>query len=247
MDIDQFIDIDDDSNTQHSIGAGVSSSSNHAITTANIPTTSRSNQINTNSRSNTAANLYYNDQDLEMASDHSDSSEYSDWAEEDGRKTLKPPPRTKKQRTTKTQSKRTLRVHDDDEEEQTNQIDIDEATNHSFDSTPKTKKSTSLSKKLKKIVSDDDDDEYSNSKGATKIKSDESDAQEEDEEEENEDDDDEYEDDDDYSTGVEDNQDGDKPCTSSAAISRSTKRKNKRKLKSKSQLSYQLLYNILAH
>ncbi len=169
---DQYIDIDDDSNTQHSIGAGVSSSSNHAIpttsTTAAAASTSRSNHSNNNSNSNHRSNVanYYSQQDLDMPSENnSDSSEYSDWAEEDGRKTLKPPSRTRKPRTntvsttSRTTNSRRLRVlDDDDEDENTNNIDFDDATNHSFDSTPKTKKSAASSKKQKKIVSDDDDE-----------------------------------------------------------------------------------------
>ena len=49
------------------------------------PVTTRSNGMNNR-------NTVYTNEDFQINSDESDSSEYSDWAEEEGRKTLLPPP-----------------------------------------------------------------------------------------------------------------------------------------------------------
>jgi hypothetical protein len=140
---DQIIDIDEDSNTQHSIGAGAASSSNHATT----------------SRSNYLQRRHNNDIDLPSAS--SDNSDYSDWAEQDGRKTAvataSKQPRTRSKQTAKRPTtittKKTLRILEDDD----NAVDIDENTNNSFDSTPKTRKTNNSTRK-KRILSDDDND-----------------------------------------------------------------------------------------
>ena len=70
-----------------------------------------------------------------LDSEHSDSSEYSDWAEEDGKKTLKPPPRKaqraaqrtatqpqqqaaqRSSRSGRSQRRNRLQIQEDDDEE----------------------------------------------------------------------------------------------------------------------------------
>jgi hypothetical protein len=51
------------------------------------------------------------------ASETGDSSEYSDWAEEGGMKTLKPPPRKATRQKAKRSTRRVVKPVDDDEDE----------------------------------------------------------------------------------------------------------------------------------
>lgn len=108
---DQYIDIDDDSNTQHS-HMGFASTSNGPNT---------SSRANNNSRSGPPQATASNYIEPPVDSDSSISSEYSDWAEEDGKRSLKPPPRitpAKTERSNRTErSKRRLKIQDDDEDE----------------------------------------------------------------------------------------------------------------------------------
>lgn len=190
---DQYIDIDDnDSNTQHSqTMPGISN------TYGNNPSTSG--RVN-NQR---PASSYI---EPSLDSEHSDSSEYSDWAQEDGKK-LKPPPRKAQRATNQRQeqqpqrssrserSKRRLRIQDDDDEGEEGPVEVE------MDSSVVKDKRTTLSKKLKRIVSDDEEEG-----GEEKMEEDES---EEDEEETE-------------SSGEEDE---DKPCTSSSAYTRKSARR----------------------
>jgi hypothetical protein len=61
--------------------------------------------------------------DIDLDSE-SASSEYSDWAEEDGRQTLKPPPRRTRQKRNK-RKKRTLKVDEYDDENDDNNNEDD--------------------------------------------------------------------------------------------------------------------------
>jgi hypothetical protein len=142
---DQFIDIDDDSNTQHSISANP------------IATVSRANNRSSGlPAASTAASNYYLDP-LDLSD--SVSSEYSDWAEEDGRKTLKAPPRRGTRRTNRRNSKRPLKIQDDEDEEENGDAEEDSPK------TSRAKKATTA-KKLKRIVSSDEE-EANNTKKET--------------------------------------------------------------------------------
>ena len=223
---DPYIDIDDDSNTQHS-NVGFASNSNGPSTSGRA-----NNNSNRNGNQAHTASANYIDP-LDLASDRSlVSSDYSDWAEEDGRKTLKPPPRKaqRKQRTNRTaQPKRRLRINDEDEDEEPHDAQEDE----SMFQMAKIKRTT-LSKKLKKIISDEDDDEDTdqietiNPKGCSN-KGDELDEQEESDEDDEDIDEEsspDSEDEDDYA-------DTGKPCTSQAAHARTSKSTNTKRKKKK--------------
>lgn len=196
MDDGQYIDVDEDSTTQHSqLGFPASS---------NGPTTSsRAN----NSRAMFSSRSNYSEP---PESENSDSSEYSDWAEEDGKKTLKPPPRKTQQKTIQPtrseRAKRRLRIQEDDEDE------VVEVEEESFVKP----KQTTLSSKLKKIISDDDDEEEEN------VKTEQAEAEEDDSEDDSNEE---------YSS--EENENSDKPCTSQAAHARNFKSPSKRGRRSK--------------
>jgi hypothetical protein len=103
------------------------------------PVATRSNTQNTR-------NTVYINQEFQINSDSSESSEYSDWAEEEGRKTLLPPPsRTRKEK----RGRRRIKIKDDDED-----IEVDvEAEEES------TSKITRKVRKAARVIHDDDEDE----------------------------------------------------------------------------------------
>ena len=203
----QYIDIDDDSNTQHSTGL-----TNYRTTASNF------NRLQTITVPTNNNNDLYMDIDLDS---ESASSEYSDWAEEDGRQTLKPPPRRNSRQKRNKRKKRTLRVEDYDEENA--EYDEDDSF---IRATKKRTDSSRATRKAKRIVSDEEDSpkKICNSKGEEENT--ESDFSEEDQESsENELSDENY-----------DSIDGNKPCTSNTVRNAKTPKKRGRKpLKEKSR------------
>jgi bromodomain and WD repeat domain-containing protein 1/3 len=220
---DQYIDVDDDSNTQMSSSAANNLNSYPQIT--NNSSRSINNRINNASTSNNN-NINNNNNNyidpLDLASE-TESSEYSDWAEEDGRRTLKPPPRKatttkRQQRVANRRTRRQLRVMDDDEDNDVNEEE-DAAPEDESKITRKSKRKT------KRILMSDDDDDEQNMEYDTN--------EDADEEEENES----YEDfsSDDNDIYNDENMDPNKPCTShSANMKNNNKIPKKRGRKSKS-------------
>ena len=103
------------------------------------PVATRSNTLNNR-------NTVYINHELQINSDSSESSEYSDWAEEEGRKTLLPPPsRTRKEK----RGRRRIKIKDDDED-----IEVDvEAEEES------TSRITRKVRKATRVINDDDEEE----------------------------------------------------------------------------------------
>lgn len=207
---DPYIEIDDDSNTRHS--DAMQASSNQATT---------SNNANSSRPNNRSRRTVYIEPSLQSDSDR--SSEYSDWAEQDGRRTLKPPPRktTRQRSNRRNRHKRVLRIEDDDDgNENSQRVESAEEDEEDIGRTRSNKSKMTISKKLKKIVSDDDDDEEEEKKDQLLQNNDE--EMEEDESETESEDEDIY--DEDYEENDE-NADPNKPCTSRAASSKSPRKK----------------------
>ena len=182
--IDNFIDIDEDSNTHQSMPGR---------------------------RPGPEPSNFYR----HLTSEESeDSSEYSDWAEEDGRRTLKPPPRkNKKQKQQRKQPRRTLRIQDDDEDVEPDDEEVE------------VKKKPGLTKKLRKILSDDEEEEEEETEAKKK------------ESEEEEEDIDEDEVDEEAATSEDQDDDldiSDRPCTSKST---SPKKRPKKKMRTKAKIS----------
>lgn len=225
---DQYIDIDDDSTRQSTDAMqATGSNSNSGLVGLAAGTSGTNRNVPTQSR----RRVYIEPSELITESDI--TSEYSDWAEEDGRKTLRPPTRkTNRQRSNRrNRHKRVLRVQDDDEE---NNLDETGETD-SFDlgRSSKSRAKTTLSKKIKKLISDDDDENDDQEIQAEKLFSDikkenyddtelndeemyEDESSGESEEEYNYDDDD-----DDDNDENDENMDPNRPCTSRAATTSS--------------------------
>lgn len=93
-------------------------------------------------------NRVYVSQELQINSDESsDSSEYSDWAEEEGNRTLLPPPsRTRKEK----RGRRRIKIKDDDEDVEVD-VEADEESS--------TTKITRKVRKAARVIHDDDEDE----------------------------------------------------------------------------------------
>ena len=161
--------------------------------------------------------------DIDLDSE-SASSEYSDWAEEDGRQTLKPPPRRTRQKRNK-RKKRTLKVDDYDDENDDNNNEDD-----SFLRVSKKRADTiRATRKAKRIVSDDDNSPRKSCTNKEEEENTESDFSED---------------------GIEgfdnenseensDSVDGNKPCTSNTVKSlKSLKKRGRKPMKDKNRSNY---------
>ena len=204
---DQYIDIDDDSNTQHSTAANATAAASSAM---HPTTSSRANNRNSVGATTATPNADYDPFDL--MSD-SVSSEYSDWAEEDGRKTLRAPPRRGTRRTNRKNTKRPLKIEDDDEDnEEDNDRDVEvEDEQQAAAKSSKSRARTTTAKKLKRIVSSDEEEGNTNGK------------------KESEEEEDEYSSDEGGDDDLDESVDSSRPCTSSAAKKSPKKRGRKPK------------------
>jgi len=140
---DQYIDIDEDSTTQHS-------------TNQFAPTTYA--RANNNNLADSDPDLNYNNNNS-----NTDSSDYSDWAEEDGKKCLKPPPRKtppkpqQQQASRSERSRRRLKIQDDDLDE-SSAVQVDDESQSNTKTTAAVA-STSRSRRASKKVLLSDDEE----------------------------------------------------------------------------------------
>ncbi len=218
----QYVDVDE--NSQHSAVNMAQNDHRGRNDAQQSSSTSASRAHQTTST--TRANDYIDPN--ELATD-SESSEYSDWAAEDSRTNLRPPPRRTGRKTRR--NRRTLRVNDEEDEHETinNRNRQDDDEEEVVTKSKKTRSSkTSISKKLKKIDSSDEDVyeqedveeevERKRRKKVTNYNEDDFDEEMDDLNEEDEQDDDS---DSEYSDFNDENVDPNKPCTSQAANMRS--------------------------
>jgi hypothetical protein len=184
MDVENFNSIDENSNTQRSTSNGTSMSTgatrlSSELNSQNSNGNHRDVVVNGASSAIRTINTRYNYSNAtETIASNSDSSEYSDWAEEDGRRELRPPPlpRSTTKRLTRRQAKanyqqsqqqqykkrrlRSRNYEDSYEEPDSNKSNHLNQSSESISPMVISKRQHKLHRK--KIISDDDDNCNSN-------------------------------------------------------------------------------------
>lgn len=139
---DEQLDVGD--NEHHHDLYESNSLTNHHDEDSRGPQTRHSTRL-LNGNSNSAL-IYHNNDNLNDFLESADTSDYSDWAEEDGRKTLRPPPtrQVRKER----RGRKKLRIRDDEDEE----VDVD---------TEMADESLKLTRRIRKarVIQDDEEDD----------------------------------------------------------------------------------------